>query len=62
MSFIAHVGRGSLARVLRLDPVRVIYYEAPLNDHEFFGINFSTNEEDVYKQIEAALDAAVVMK
>lgn len=43
-----------------IDPVRVLYYEAPLNDHEFFGINFSTNDEGVYKQVEAALDAAAV--
>jgi hypothetical protein len=46
----------------RLDPVRVLYYEAPLNDHEFFGINFSTNDEEAFMEIAAALDAAEVTK
>ncbi|WP_044103638.1 hypothetical protein [Neolewinella persica] len=45
-----------------LAPFRVLYYEAPLNDHEFFAINLSTNDEALFNRVKAALDAAVVTK
>jgi hypothetical protein len=47
---------------VKLPPVQVLYYEAPLNDHEFFAISLSTTNGPLFAQVQAALDAAVVTK